>query len=53
MPGRDGMGSRLSYGLGGENDELPTFLRSELTGQRSIMRSDLRVVWGSGFTDTS
>jgi hypothetical protein len=47
FPGRPSMGAWLSYGLGGENDNLPTFVvmvTSNKGGQPLVSR-----LWGSGF----
>ncbi len=48
QPGRPSMGSWLSYGLGGENENLPTFVVF-LSGGQSGDQPLFGRLWGSGF----
>jgi hypothetical protein len=50
IPGRPSLGAWLSYGLGSENQNLPTFvvLNSTWTGRRDAQALYNRL-WGSGF----
>ncbi|MEZ6086613.1 MAG: DUF1501 domain-containing protein [Pirellulaceae bacterium] len=54
MPGRPSLGSWLSYGLGSENENLPTFI--VLTSSGSAARPDDPLharLWGSAFLPSS
>ena len=50
IPGRPSMGSWLSYGLGSDNEDLPSFvvLHSSWTGRQDAQALFSRL-WGSGF----
>lgn len=53
QPGRPSLGAWLDYGLGGENDNLPTFI--VLISQGSGNKTDQPIfsrLWGSGFLPT-
>jgi len=53
MPGRPSMGSWLSYGLGSENDELPTFCAmTSRDKEASCGQIFYEWYWGSGFLPT-
>ena len=48
MPGRPSMGAWFSYGLGSDNQDLPTFCAMTSRDKRSLLRTDfLRMVLGS------
>jgi len=50
LPGRPSMGSWLSYGLGGESEDLPSFivLHATWTGRKEAQALYSRL-WGTGF----
>ena len=53
MPGRPSYGSWLSYGLGSENDELPTFcVMTSRDKEASCGQIFYEWYWGSGFLPT-
>jgi len=53
MPGRPSYGSWLSYGLGSENDELPTFcVMTSRDKEASCGQIFYEWYWGSGFVPT-
>ena len=53
MPGRPSMGSWLSYGLGSDNDELPTFCAmTSRDKEASCGQIFYEWYWGSGFLPT-
>lgn len=53
MPGRPSIGSWLSYGLGSENDELPTFCAmTSRDKEASCGQIFYEWYWGSGFLPT-
>ena len=51
QPGRPSLGAWLSYGLGSENQDLPSFvvLISYGTGRRDVAQALFQRLWGSGF----
>ncbi len=52
IPGRPSIGSWLSYGLGSENEDLPTFVAMSSRGSGRAGQPLYDRLWGSGFLNT-
>jgi len=52
IPGRPSIGAWLSYGLGSENEDLPTFVAMSSKGRAKQGQPLYDRLWGSGFLPT-
>ncbi len=53
QPGRPSMGAWLSYGLGSENESLPSFVVLVSKGENRAMQPIMSRMWGSAFLPSS